>query len=791
MKAFLSILFTSLVACFFLAGCSDDPFEGTGDLPERGIIIQLSTGNLETKTDLTSSANLHNVREVYACLFRGTGDDAVFESCENLHWNPREENNYGEGKIQSYQLELPDEKLVQMTAGTYTVLCVGLDNETNDETKEITGSGPTYGLSEATMSQWKTLADAKAKLAEGKNTTNIAHSELFAGWSAFEFDPDVLNTVSVVMLRRVAGFYAYFKDIPYQITNTEDTYRVTRIKLRLHKPQYTSVSLRRPQPDTNAAVQGADFGESLSSSVDADVLTEIVLKAEDESGCGSSSTDDALWNISEEYTTALGIRANTIFSGVYLLPIEKDGVKPTLTAEVWGCTFTSDGIDETLDYATEKCVKSFPVVNDADNTQQYDMEANKLYHIGYRPNADEDNTDDYPVSLAGSQIKLEVEDWENQDIEVDFPSVPINPTMSYLHGYTERYVFDCVNQYDTLKISPSILKTPWRLQVVGEDGVSTVEWGGLVDGDWDTYTTTRGGTGSEFSEKGATIVFRLADYIEERDYDNYSFVGFDSKKDFILNDIRSAQFRLVPLQKNEQGGDDDYDEIMEKAQYLPIKQYNAITVKFDDNEKVRAFARFNIGVHRDVNGEPINQGGGYEPLPEDYKAYYEDMNVTEIYNDGRGGHYPWGITNCWAGNACRDDGLQNYLNIDEDITEGGAFAVCYRPTIFYNNNTLQNGTTNQIWFFPARDEIGALMELIYRSGFSSEELNLLNVVNDNYNGTIKGYWTSSVNTGLYHTNRAIVTIWKDGKREDVENIYRTSGFFLRRAYSIRGGVIGE
>ena len=68
----------------------------------------------------------------------GGFDDAVFESCENLHWNPREENNYGEGKIQSYQLELPDEKLVQMTAGTYTVLCVGLDNETNDETKEIT-----------------------------------------------------------------------------------------------------------------------------------------------------------------------------------------------------------------------------------------------------------------------------------------------------------------------------------------------------------------------------------------------------------------------------------------------------------------------------------------------------------------------------------------------------------------------------------------------------------------------------------------------------------------------------
>lgn len=784
MKAFLSILFTSLVACFFLAGCSDDPFEGTGDLPERGIIIQLSTGNLETKTDLTSSANLHNVREVYACLFRGTGDDAVFESCEKLHWNPREENNYGEGKIQSYQLELPDKKLVQMTAGTYTVLCVGLDNETNDETKEITGSGPTYGLSEATMSQWKTLADAKAKLAEGKNTTDIAHSELFAGWSAFEFDPDVLNTVSVVMLRRVAGFYAYFKDIPYQITNTDRTYRVTRIKLRLHKPQYTSVSLRRPQPDTNAAVQGADFGESLSSSVDADVLTEIVLKAEDGSGCGSGSTDKALWNISEEYTTALGLRANTIFSGVYLLPIEKGGTKPTLTAEVWGCTFMSDGMDETLNYTTEKCVKSFPVVNDADNTQQYDMEANKLYHIGYRPNADEDNTDDYPVSLAGSQIKLVVEDWENQDIEVDFPSVPINPTMSYLHGYTERYVFDCVNQYDTLKISPSILKTPWRLQVVGEDGVSTVDWVRLVDVDGSSYTTTIGGTGSEFAEKGATIVFRLADYIEERDYDNYSSARFDSKKDFILNDIRSAQFRLVPLQKNEQGG---YDEITEKVQYLPIKQYNAITVKFDDNEKVRAFARFNIGVHRDVNGEPINQGGGYEPLPEDYKAYYEDMNVTEIYNDGRGGHYPWGV-NGWAQNTYRDDGLSNYYNrtISENITRKGAFAVCFHSTIFYDGTTFQDGETNQIWFLPARSEIGALMELIYGSGFSSEELSLLNVVNDDYDGTVKGYWSSSVSTSNF-VQYAYVVIWNGKEVEEYGGKYkRDRAFFLRRAYKISG-----
>ena len=86
MKQFLSYMIVALAA-LWMAGCSDDSLS-PADQPERGIVIRLSTGDLETRTDLTSQANLQHVTEVYAVLYEGTGDAATFKSVEKLDWNP-------------------------------------------------------------------------------------------------------------------------------------------------------------------------------------------------------------------------------------------------------------------------------------------------------------------------------------------------------------------------------------------------------------------------------------------------------------------------------------------------------------------------------------------------------------------------------------------------------------------------------------------------------------------------------------------------------------------------------
>lgn len=52
-----------------------------------------------------------------------------------------------------------------------------------------------------------------------------------------------------------------------------------------------------------------------------------------------------------------------------------------------------------------------------------------IYHIGHK--LEGDNTEgDYPESLAGTKVTVEAGPWQEVDIPVEFPSVPIVPLMS-------------------------------------------------------------------------------------------------------------------------------------------------------------------------------------------------------------------------------------------------------------------------------------------------------------------------------------------------------------------------
>ena len=57
MMKHVSILILIFLACLF-AGCADEPIDSPEGLPEKGIVVRLTTGQLDTKTHLYSQASL-------------------------------------------------------------------------------------------------------------------------------------------------------------------------------------------------------------------------------------------------------------------------------------------------------------------------------------------------------------------------------------------------------------------------------------------------------------------------------------------------------------------------------------------------------------------------------------------------------------------------------------------------------------------------------------------------------------------------------------------------------------
>ncbi len=165
-----------IILTYLFAGCSDDSIETTPEvLPERGIVVKLTTGQLETKTNLYSQASLHHVNRVYAILYRCedpfTTDMDINPAKTkvvtsqllmkgNTPWNPSEDkSSYKPGVLQTetFKLLLPEE-YISMLPGKYMILCVGLDD----------ASGDTYGLTYDTEKKLPAFAQKGATLADAQ-----------------------------------------------------------------------------------------------------------------------------------------------------------------------------------------------------------------------------------------------------------------------------------------------------------------------------------------------------------------------------------------------------------------------------------------------------------------------------------------------------------------------------------------------------------------------------------------------------------------------------------------------
>ena len=140
------LLILLLLTCFW-AGCSDDLTDSPNGLPKKGIVVQLTTGRLDTKAHLYSQASLQHVSRVYAILYY-CGETAESEinpetttvvASQLLKkgdqiWNPSSSTNNALA-AETFALELPKEQ-ISLVPGKYLIVCVGLDD----------ASGETYGL---------------------------------------------------------------------------------------------------------------------------------------------------------------------------------------------------------------------------------------------------------------------------------------------------------------------------------------------------------------------------------------------------------------------------------------------------------------------------------------------------------------------------------------------------------------------------------------------------------------------------------------------------------------------
>lgn len=750
MKHLLTILSGLLVALLFARCADDDNLSGGIDgLPERGIVIRLSTGELDTRTQLTSTGDYHHVEEVWAVLYKleegVSPEDATNENYKYVTkdllgdpnedgtitaWNPygapdapkfnpadpdnptdaerekyeqelAEYNNkwggeYGNGKVQGREFVLPESGA--MEAGTYRVLCIGFDE----------ASKTCYDLqNEGSLTLSGTLANAYAKL-----LSKEFGGELFAGWQEFDFEPDNINIVEVELKRRVAGVLCYVNDIPTTITNGTATYTISTIRLCLNTKANDAIHLCRLDDRTkDFGASNGIFTEDKTILAEYKIPEEIIKDHQGEvQGQGKEIFEGNLGQTFEDANVQ--IKDGSVLLGAYLIPIKHVEGKATLSVELLDAngtvakTFNAVRSDDPDGELTDESGATI----DSQNTTSYNILPNYIYHIG-----DKDDDTDEPMSLLGQKITVKPEEWKGSEtIPVEFPSVPIFCTME-LWGNdgiytTQRYIFDCIGIDDVtpvgiftgdysiheelraprlwLRINPSVLKSKWKLTIYDLDNPS----------------------------ENSMLYLNLGGGI----YDNSYEVSDDDKNEMkqfpvVMTDNLTGNFRTAVIQL------DTYDASGTspiRSDTIHVHQYEAIL-----NGNL-GFSRFDLGTERD----------------------YRTGKVTTEYQ------YIWGYQGSYGVRTFfpNTSGLANYKRAKGDADDypnlyglafyGGAafyYSAVQRFTI--NNGKKEYNVENDIydvWFLPAYDEMESFMKLA-RS------------VEGNY-GIKAGeaYWTGSAGDGV-------------------------------------------
>ena len=633
-----------------LNGCRDE-MENVlpGNQPAGSIVLTISTESKLTRTTLTGSDDLHHVREVYAVLYRGSGNAATYvchqilTNPDGTPWNPMAEmGDNGQTQAKEFTLKSP----IALSNGAYTLLCIGLDDQ----------SGLVYGLTldaattPAFCGEGKTLSEAIAQLQAGRKMTN---SELFAGWETFNYNYNATNPVNVDMRRRIAGVYAYLKDIPVLI----DGKTVETLSLELGNLPNSQISLVRDNRSPESA-DWNDYGNTLQTDENSKILATLDMTA-----IADPNTETGLYMIKKEYTDATpGISPHSVIMGAYILPQQIN----QLYVKAKG--------------AGGELIKAFPVV--LETKTDIDFRPNHVYHVGTR-----DINNNLPATLAGDRLKLTVEPWRGVGYPTEFPTVPLNATIKYDKNYL-RYIYDCINTTDSISIVPSFSKKNWSLDIVGVS-----KEGKTIACDWLYFEVVNKDGSVSYTQKIVSdtvnnkpseeikVKIRMNDYVVQK-YWTWGN-GIYLHKDSIMNDWRKARIVLTT-------------DGMSATDSLPIRQFNAIPVQRTDGEHV-GFSRYDFGAVRDVDGVVVGNGKGfkgswgYTGTP--FITVYNHETSDKIQDDG---HFCYERINKWY-KAWGPD--------DAPLSAQPAVRYSYYPAYEYRESDKSNAVEADFWYLPARDEL--------------------------------------------------------------------------------------
>lgn len=793
-----------LLSTVFLFSCKDDELENI-NVEDRMPELTLKFTEAEiSRTSLNSSEPLQHVENVKLYIYQmdartvaeGTPEtaeqfeqriqDATLCATEILPWKNQSTSS---GVSMSYKIQTP-----LKPGGEYVFLAVGTDAESEENYEFPRKKDATFGSAQARF-KGETLSEQELR-------EKMAKSEFFSGYQVaklcspeagsksiliplkkddagnYSYD-DKAGQTTVELTRAVAGVLLYMTDIPARWNKageSGDGYRVTKVKLRLHRMPASSVSLCGQSAGTGGSTEaGTEEGPVLIESMD---LSELQFP----------SGGDLYQIVGQK--GEVQTLDNTLLYGAYLLPVAPETGKATFTLELWGKQCEANGTIK--DGATEMELDDFECILENTASSNFAIERNHVYCIGQKPVAD-DTEGDAPVSLAGKEIVVDVQDWTPILNVIEFPYVDTNAKFN--PDFDPGYVFNCINASFELPIVCNS-NSKWQLSVPDDCDWLYIQ---QTNGSWGkTYTQERSSDENAESNSMDLTLFMM-DYAEYRaSYDNVD----------IKNDIRTVDLELRTMGYDETTG----KESIVKTTTLTIKQYNAISVtfkvqkgtwpnKYEDSYGV-GFSRLDMGDEFYKTKEEAMADFGDDSTRKWEGVAHTPVNSRKAYGWGY-----WSSYNIFRGSADENIGksviqdfrigVSSYIDYwGENIALSEAITFCPKVpaeitgALNYDKSIYDNikNSAYDFWYLPSEKELENFMYLAQKtSSFNLLEGGWYWIVNEKNTENDKSYAFQYSLLGSLKKelkNRKCGTQVSDFDNEkDYDEQYGTQKIFIRPCLS--------
>ena len=376
-----NILFLGLAAMslFTVASCSsDDDLQagmsiGAGD---NVVTLALNPGGsgmaVRGARPVTSSEAANNVDKVVVKLYRNDGGSySLVNETENGQTIYEQDVTWTKG---TKTANIPLKHLAQ---GSYKLVARGYNS--TPSTAVSFGEGSTTGVSSINWTATQSTGDIEEVFAGELDLTVDAEGKVTA-------DP----SKTLTMNRRVAGFLAYFKNIPTQVNGK--VVKSVRVVASNKATKYDIIGGTLASYTANpssATVNGLDAPG---------VAVENVL-------CEFQMSDATNWNSgaptddSYTFTTDANKVENSVLDGGFIVPFGKVSGKNTLRVELMAA---GTGADEAVKTYTVKMPTSYET--------SYDIYVNHFYSIGHKTSSSGtegpdpgDPDPDKPVDLGSEE----------------------------------------------------------------------------------------------------------------------------------------------------------------------------------------------------------------------------------------------------------------------------------------------------------------------------------------------------------------------------------------------------